>query len=734
MDFQFFIDTLNRRKWLLIGVSLLAAIATLLVMLQMPQKYRANTQVSTGIIDYKGVRLERENPFVQKFQVENAFSNLITNMQGRATLSKLSELMLAHDLTSSTPFREPDWENVENLKDPSMIDLEAAKRVLISRMDSTHNQNSMHPASSNGVRISKIAEAYGYDFDNLRKELMVSRIGDTDYLDISFVTKDPELSYFMVTKYVEMFINDFKTDQSSEELKELSFYTDRVMAKKAEIDSIQAEIDQYKGAKSVVDLDEQQRAVVGQLRDIEQSIEERRREIRGYENALAKIKSERTTAGSGKAKRNAAIATANARLDRTKKELQALRNKVDRVDNRGPVEELIAKKREELQARTERVASLKLNGEAIVEDRIVDLEQQELEAEIELQSARKAVASMEREAGRLRGRTSGLVNDEAFLSQLSTALAIQSTEYNKLLEKKDAAEVIFSRSEHPMTVVEPAEVPEKHESRQIPLVTMFSAVATGTMFALGLFLVTLLDNKLRSPDQLRTLFKKDAIATVTRINTKKFSLLRLFGNEALPKAPQRWIEGIRSLRYSVEQSGKKIIQVTSLDAQAGKSTVVAGLAKSFARANERVLLLDLNFKNNTLSAYSNVDAHAHPFELNYDPSKMPSASAWFELDGMDIVGNMGGFRSLAEVLSTSDFHSKLNLLVEDYDHILIESAALNLYADSRELAAYVDSILCVLDADSKVDAAGRESMAWLEAQGPRFAGYVLNRVEHKMLK
>jgi len=132
MDFQFFIDTLNRRKWLLLGVSLLAAIATLLVMLQMPQKYRANAQVATGIIDYKGVRLERENPFVQKFQVENAFSNLITNMQGRATLNKLSELMLAHDLTSEKPFRTPDWESVKNVKDPGSIDMEAAKRVLIS--------------------------------------------------------------------------------------------------------------------------------------------------------------------------------------------------------------------------------------------------------------------------------------------------------------------------------------------------------------------------------------------------------------------------------------------------------------------------------------------------------------------------------------------------------------------------------------------------------------------------
>lgn len=732
MDFQFFIDTLNRRKWLLIGASLFAAITTLLVMLQLPEKYRANAQVETGIIDYKGVRLERENPFVQKFQVENAFSNLITNMQGRATLNKLSEIMLAHDLTSDRPFREPDWEKVKNIGDPSEIDIEAAKRVLVSRRDSS--SSSVLPVTSNGVRISKIAEAYGYDFDNLRKELVVTRLGDTDYLDISFVTKDPELSYYMVSKYIEMFINDFKTDQSSKELKELSFYTTRVAEKKAEIDSIQAEIDSYKRGKSVVDLDEQQRAVVGQLRDIESEIEMRRREIRGLENALAEIKSERTTAGSSKAKRSAAIATANSRLDRTKKELQNLLSAVDKVDDPGPVELKIKEKREELQKRTERIAALKRSGENRVDDRIVDLQQQELDAEIELEAARKAVASMEREAKRIRGNKSGLVNDEAYLAQLSTQLDIYRQEYNGLIQTKDEAEVIYTRSEHPLTVVEPPEVPDEHESRQIPLVTAFSAVATGTLFALGLFLVTLLDNKLRSPDQLRTLFKKDAIASLTRINTDKFSLLRLFGNEELPKASQRWIEGIRSLRYAVEQSGKKIIQVTSLNAGAGKSTVLAGLAKSFTRANERVLLLDLNFKNNTLSAYSNVEAHAHPFEINYDEAKMPKASGWFELDGMDIVGNMGGFRSLAEVLSSSDFASKLKFLSEDYDHILVESAALNLYADSRELASYVDGILCILDADKKVDAAGRESMAWLDSQEPKFLGYVLNRIELKMLK
>ena len=730
MDFQFFLDTLLRRKWLLLSSALLAGVVTAVVMLQLPPKYRANAQVQTGIVDYKGVRLEREGSFVQKFQVDNAFSNMTTAMTGRATLGKLTEIVLAHDLNSPQPFRQPDEELIAKLGTDNVSEIQ---RVLVSRSDSARLASEAI-VSANGTKISKLAEAYEYDFDEIRKLMEVKRIGDTDYLDISFVTESPELSVFLVEEYIKMFINDFKRAQSSAELTELDFYTERADEKKAEIDSLQSAIDAYKRGNRVVDLSEQQRSVVTQVRDIEMDIEERRKEIKGLENALREISQERATAGGGKARRNAEIAAANQSLERTKAELADLQARVDDASDPSQIERQIERKREELSARVDRVAILKRQGESKVEDRIVDLEQQELEASIELRSAKAAVQSMERESARLRSRTSSLVNDEAFLAQLATELDLLRGEYNGLIQKRDEAEVIFTRSEHPLTVVEPPEFPEKHESRHIPLVAAFSSVAMGTLVALGLFLMTLLDNRLRSPDHLRTLLDKDAEATLTAINPKKFSLGRLFGPSDLPEAPRRWIEGIRSLRYVVEQSGKRIIQVTSLKGGAGKSTVLAGLATALQRANHRVLIVDVNFKNNTLSAYSNVSAVAHPFETPFDPNKLPKAKGWFEITDIDVVGNLGGYRSLAEVLASVDFSAKLGFLLEDYDYILLESAAMDLYADSRELAEFADGILCVLDAHAKVDATGRDNIAWLDAQGDKLLGYVLNRVDLKYLK
>ena len=731
MDFQFFIDTLKRRKWLLIGGMLAAGIATFVIMSMLPEQYRANAQIKTGIVDYRGKILERSDKFVQKWQVDNAFSNMITNMQGRDQLEGLTEVMLRHDLTSDTPFRTPD---PKELKDVPAGALDDVRSVLVSRVDSTSMSSRGPVVSTNGVRMSHVAEAYEYDFDSIRELLEVKRLGDTDYLDISFVTESPELSLFMVTEFITMFLDETRVAQSSEERKDLEFYSERVGAQKRKIDSLQNQIDRYKRGNAVVDLEEQQRAVVGQLRDVESEIEERRKEIRGYENALTEVRSERTTAGRSKADRNAKIAIANSRVDRVKRELSALNDQLETTDSEPTIRRLIEDKKLERDTYIEQVASLKRLGESKVEDRIIDLEQQELDAKIAIESARKAVSSMEREAERLRGRKSGLVNDEAFLSQLETELGLLRSEYLSSVTQRDEREVIFKKSELPLVVVEEPEFPDEHESRHRGLVSAFSAVTTGTLMALGLFILALLDNKLRNPDQFRTLYNREALASLPRINTKTYSLSRLFGQEKLPAAPLRWIEGVRALRYTIEQSGKKVIQVTSLSEGAGKSTVVAGLAKAFARSNKRVLLLDLNFKHNTLSAYANVPGHGHPFELDYDDERLPKATGWYELEGMDIVGNMGGYRSLAEVLSSTDFEQKLDLLKSEYDVVLMEGAALNLYADSRELAEYADGMVCVLNANEKVNAIGRESMQWLESDSARFLGYILNGVDAKMLK
>ena len=730
MDFHYFIDTLRRRKWLLLGVMALAGATAFAVISALPPQYRANTQIKTSFVDYRGKVLERDEKYVQKWQVDNAFSNTITKLTGREMLGRLTELMLRHDLTSSAPFRQPEPEALAEL---SELGIETVRRVLVSRADSASTTLG-GPVAGNGVRVDKLAEAYGYDFDALQKLIEVKRIGDTDYLDISFVTESPELSYFMVKEYVRLYLEDFRANQTDEELTDLNFYSGRVRDLKADIDSLQREIDTYKRGKAVVDLEEQQRAVVGQLRDIEADIEERRKEIRGYENALAAIRADRMTAGRTKAERSSRIAIANSRLDRVKRELAELNARLSDAPDRATVESLIADKKTERDRYIEEVATLKRVGDAKYDDRILDLEQQELDAEIELAAARRAVESMDRERRRLLGRRGGLVNDEAYLAQLQSEMGILRAEYNDAVGKRDESDVIYAKREEPLRIVEPPEVPDEHESRHRLVVSAFSALSAGTLTALGLFLFAIVDTRLRNPDQMRTLTGHAPLATLTAIDTKRYGLGRLFTDGKLPARAQVWIEGIRSLRYAVEQSGARVIGVTSLAEGAGKSAVLAGLATALARANRRVLLVDLNFKHNTLSAYASSTAGGeHPFELDYDEDALPDAEGWYELGGVDVVGNLGGQRSLSEVLAGTDFAVKLGFLAEEYDYILLESPALARYADGRELAEYADGLLCVLDARRGLDAADRDAMAWVSAQGDKFLGFVLNGVDPKML-
>ena len=736
MDFQFFVDTLKRHIWLLIGASLAAAVTAVLVIVYLGKpKYYANAQVDTGIVDYKDVRFDDIQGFVGKLQVDQAFAQLITDLQGRQNLNKLTEILLRHDLTSPDPFRQPDRDELAEI---GVTRLDEVKAVLVSRGDSSAAVASavdLGPAvSANGIKFSELAEAYEYNFDELRELMTVSRIGETDYLNIGFTTTDPDLSYFMVSEYIKLFISDYSQGKDTKERERYEFYLKEVRDKRSEIDSLQALVDSYKRRRAVVDLEAQQSAAVGQLRETELAIEEERKNIEGFENELETVRRDRVDAARRRADRRSRVAVANTRLDEARKEYARLTNRLSEVDGDDPgLQQLIAAKRAEVQEYAEEVATLKQLGDDKAEDRITDLRQQELEASIKLEAARAAVASMEREADRLRGRGSGLVADEEYLADLQSDLGIYRNELVGLMEKLEASRQSYDRGDNPLTIVEPPEYPEEHQSRQIPLIAAFSAVSTGTVFALGLFLVTLLDRRLRNPDQLRALYNREPIATLTRVNTRKHSLTRLFSDGKLPLSARRWIEGIRGLRYEVEQSGKKVIQVTSLTDGAGKSSVAAGLAKALARANSRVLLMDLNFKHNTLSAYANVPGNRHPFETAYDESELPRAGGWYGLDGMDIVGNLGGNRSLAEVLSGVDFASRLGALRAQYDLIVIEAAALDIYADSRELAEYVDGILCILDADERIDGAAREGMSWVESQGDKFMGYVLNRVDLKML-
>jgi Mrp family chromosome partitioning ATPase len=100
-----------------------------------------------------------------------------------------------------------------------------------------------------------------------------------------------------------------------------------------------------------------------------------------------------------------------------------------------------------------------------------------------------------------------------------------------------------------------------------------------------------------------------------------------------------------------------------------------------------------------------------------------------------IVGNAGGgAESPAEILSGRDFNNLIAVLVESFDYILLEGAALNDFSDTKELVQYADKVYAVFSAESAIKQLDKESILYFKSLGKKFGGAVLNRIDTKDLK
>jgi len=94
-----------------------------------------------------------------------------------------------------------------------------------------------------------------------------------------------------------------------------------------------------------------------------------------------------------------------------------------------------------------------------------------------------------------------------------------------------------------------------------------------------------------------------------------------------------------------------------------------------------------------------------------------------------IIGCEGGEYTPAEILKPGNLLEYLRALTHEYDYILMEGAALNERADSKELMQYADTIITVVSARSGVNQTDRETISFLHSLNGKFSGAVLNFVE-----
>ena len=112
MDIQYFFNVIKKRKWLIIIPMIITALATYYFVDRQAEVYDAKASIPTGIVEFTGINMNENSPFVQKMQVEISFANLISFITTNKTTRFLSYELLVHDILADSTTNNPPFKTV----------------------------------------------------------------------------------------------------------------------------------------------------------------------------------------------------------------------------------------------------------------------------------------------------------------------------------------------------------------------------------------------------------------------------------------------------------------------------------------------------------------------------------------------------------------------------------------------------------------------------------------------
>ena len=736
MELRYFFSVLSKRKWLLLSAMLFAAATTWVVVNMLPKKYKSSATIRTSITDFKSVRVGELNPFVQEFEIENKFANLIEYMKSRPAVNALTQQLMIHDLTVDSvekPFRKLDLEKTPVSKE--QIDNYLA--MLTKNTDTIGLSDIDLQNLSNARALEKV---YGYDYETITKKIDIKREGKSDFVQIAYISEDPKLTYFVVKNYADAVLRYYYSRKDTTEKKSVVFYNDFLKAKKDSLEKLNNRIYDYSKANGVVALLEQSQSIVAQIKEAEMELTEERKKFAGYnKTALLFEKSQQHYADfiQDDYKKNV------FNNEEVKNLTNEINNLYGKYGEKAEKDEALKKKIEDLKGRRINVSNRIALGKRDDQDPVVqknqDLYLRYIDAKSNKEAAEQKITVLESSIQKLKGEKAKLVNNNATLKKLTTQAEVAEDEYKSAVEKQSQANAIkqSSNEEDAMHIIEQPLPPTKPENTKAPLLSAFAGVGTGTLATIFLFLLTYMDRSLSTPFQYSKLIGLPLLGVLNNLNSRKIITLDyLFEDKQPVKANDYFKESLRKIRHDIEVSGYKSFLFVSLKEQDGKSFLAGALAYTFSLKNKKVLIIDTNFKNNTLTGLSMSAATPSVTGESEQAELMPQStrlSIDVNLPSVTVIGNNGGHNSPSELLSGIDFKKKIKDLSKNYDYIFLEAACLNKYSDALELVDYVEKVIPVFDATTSVSKIDENGIAFLKSLDDKVLGGVLNKAELKTL-
>lgn len=749
MDLLYLFRVLLKKKWIILSLSFLAAICAFIFVLFKKDKYESVAQYATGFTAEK-VKLTDGSVAVDIYTLDIKFNNVIETFKSPRVIGMLSYNLMLHDLENKKPFRKLTNAD-KNSQAYKSISKESIIPILKEKILGSQLLSNGDPTQQN---IYEYLKLYKYDFDGVNKSLDIRRVNRTDYLDIIFQSENPELSAYVVNTLGGLFIDYYKNLNNQRNTESAQNIQQLLNQQQHKVDSLTNELKIARISQGALDPVEQSKNAMETVKDLQIQLATAQNEYnlqsRFYDSYDDRIKQLNGLLGS--TNNQDALSLFRKRDD--------LKEQIAKSSSPDPD---LVRQLNSIETQIKQQSGSGVNR-AKIQDDLTDLQTKASDAKARMSAAAATISQLRPLIAAAKNIGNVSPKTQVEIDAIDRQLELENNELKNIREKYSQAEGLIKddpTSNFRQTLIgEPNIHPiPKHKF----LITGLTGISVFVITSLLFLLTEIFGSSIKAPSQFTKLVKLDLKGTLSTINLKKYQFDEIMLNDFQGvkfKKENLFKNNVRKLRHEIDKTSGQVFLITSTQRYAGKSLVVESLAFSFLLSNKKVLIIDLNFENNTLSHRFNATHFIEDLITEYEPEDFNPENSVTKFNykkpylledvavrneielfqtqptvsdtsykNIHIIGCHGGTYSPSEVVSFKFLSALIAEMRRKFDFIFIESSSLNNRSDSFELFDFADQVITVFSAKSTISQMDHKSIESIQNLNGKNFGAILNQVE-----
>jgi capsular exopolysaccharide synthesis family protein len=250
------------------------------------------------------------------------------------------------------------------------------------------------------------------------------------------------------------------------------------------------------------------------------------------------------------------------------------------------------------------------------------------------------------------------------------------------------------------------------------------------LVAIGLaFLRELTDQAIRTPIDIARHGRLSVLGSVPLLDDEQADVDSI--ELATRRAPHSLVaEAFRQIRAHLTFSGpldsQRVLLITSPRPEDGKTATAINLAVTFAQGNQRVLLIDCNFRRPGIRAAFPSTRPEGLSNVLVGHSRLDQVICRTDLPNLDVVSSGPMPPNPAELLGSAPMRDLIERAKKSYDRVLLDGPPCLLISDALVVAMLVDATVMVARAAASSKGALRRAREQFQRINARIIGAILN--------